>query len=451
MSLLWPSRGPQQARSSLRQAIMELRRLGEPTHSLIDADRDHVWLRTEAVDIMSNGHPCDPFVLVQELEHITPQFDRWLSELRSPKRQSETTLPRGTPLRPLLVASLLLGMGTVLLPQQKSKEAAHGAPTPLMQSAAAQVQAGDYAGSCRTYVKAARSAPTSKVAVGHAASCVQRASPDRIDEVSLARLASADPDGAIEVRARLAYERGDLSHVLALGIANPRLVRTSAYMSHLFSMSYHDLGEKKLGSTLEGLSPATRQLALGTVPPTPELLRQAREAVGTGEERTYFGLASLALARDQRWEDLFALYDERLGPYGELARNRLSVTDTMWMGAYATLALRKIGRNEDSARVLAKVEEACMKLAANGRFLPAVIWMTMAQHHAVNGKPSQALEEMRRALAYGWIGQDSFYQDLAQDPLLGPFRGDPAFEDMRSQLRDKLARERAQARAADLI
>ena len=216
-------------------------------------------------------------------------------------------------------------------------------------------------------------------------------------------------------------------------------------------MSYHDLGEKKLGSTLEGLSPATRQLALGSVPPTPELLRQAREAVGTGEERTYFGLASLALARDQRWEDLFALYDERLGPYGELARNRLSVTDTMWMGAYATLALRKIGRNEDSARVLAKVEEACMKLAANGRFLPADIWMTMAQHHAVNGKPSQALEEMRRALAYGWIGQDSFYQDLAQDPLLGPLRGDPAFEDMRSQLRDKLARERAQARAADLI
>ena len=84
ISLLWASRGPQQARSSLRQAIMELRRLGEPTHSLIDADRDHVWLRTEAVDIMSNGHPCDPFVLVQELEHITPQFDRWLSQSYAP-------------------------------------------------------------------------------------------------------------------------------------------------------------------------------------------------------------------------------------------------------------------------------------------------------------------------------------------------------------------------------
>lgn len=449
ISLLWANRGSEQAHASLRQAIMELRRLGDGVHSPIDADRHHVWLRAGSIIIEENEVPSDGSALLQGLEHITPEFDSWLTELRRLRAQPAPRFASASRLRPVAAAALLFGVAWLMPPQKQSQELVTGEAEALTRLAAAQVKAGDYAAACETYEKAATLEPT-KVNVGNAASCAQRRR-EQLDANIYARLASADPDGWTEVRARLAYERGDLSQVLALGVANLRLVRTSPYMNYLFSMSHHDLGEKKLGSTLEGLSPASRELALGRAPVTPGLLRQAREFIGTTEERTFFGLANVVLAKDGRWDDIVLLYDQRLGPFGELARNRLGVSDTMWMGAYAALALREVGRREESNQMLARVEKACAKLAANGSSLPADIWMTMAQHHAINGKPAQALEEMRRAIDHGWMGQDSFYQDLGEDPLFAHLRGNATFEQVRRALRERLARERAQAQAADLI
>lgn len=78
-SLLWGDRGDAQARSSLRQALVELRRALNSSHQVIFSDREHIWVScNEVTEDSADGDSAreDAF---EDLDDITPEFDEWLA------------------------------------------------------------------------------------------------------------------------------------------------------------------------------------------------------------------------------------------------------------------------------------------------------------------------------------------------------------------------------------
>ena len=87
IELLWPDRGESQARGSLRQSLLEIRRAAP---RLIDGDHDHLWI--DADRIIASGFPdeCSPQEqLLDDLEGITPEFDEWLRCERAAEAHDE--------------------------------------------------------------------------------------------------------------------------------------------------------------------------------------------------------------------------------------------------------------------------------------------------------------------------------------------------------------------------
>jgi DNA-binding SARP family transcriptional activator len=103
-SLLWGDRSEAQARSSLRQVLLELRRALNRSHEIILTDPEHIWLFAERVTeegSLAAGGRKEAF---EDLDHITPEFDEWLAGERSRrssarmgqlKAEAESLLARG--------------------------------------------------------------------------------------------------------------------------------------------------------------------------------------------------------------------------------------------------------------------------------------------------------------------------------------------------------------------
>ena len=81
--LLWGDRGDAQARSSLRQVLLELRVACNGSRQLIHSDREHIWLATDCFveDPVNPEAECkDAF---EDLDNTSPEFDEWLAGERS--------------------------------------------------------------------------------------------------------------------------------------------------------------------------------------------------------------------------------------------------------------------------------------------------------------------------------------------------------------------------------
>jgi DNA-binding SARP family transcriptional activator/tetratricopeptide (TPR) repeat protein len=94
-ALLWSRRENEQARASLRQSVHELQdTLGTAWGHLLVADRHHLALRADALDIDANSlaQPAKvsletlasfKAVLLEDLNGLDPAFDRWLDQERA--------------------------------------------------------------------------------------------------------------------------------------------------------------------------------------------------------------------------------------------------------------------------------------------------------------------------------------------------------------------------------
>lgn len=92
--LLWGDRGDAQARSSLRQALLELRKSINVASEVVRSDRDHVWIEPDGVieePADENGHHKEAF---QDLDGITPEFDEWLAAERARRSKLRTAALR---------------------------------------------------------------------------------------------------------------------------------------------------------------------------------------------------------------------------------------------------------------------------------------------------------------------------------------------------------------------
>ena len=80
VELLWPERADSQARGSLRQSLLEIRRAAP---GLIGTDQQHVWVEHRRIHF----HDPDPLVgdevVFGGLDGITVEFDDWLRAERS--------------------------------------------------------------------------------------------------------------------------------------------------------------------------------------------------------------------------------------------------------------------------------------------------------------------------------------------------------------------------------
>jgi DNA-binding SARP family transcriptional activator/TolB-like protein/Tfp pilus assembly protein PilF len=76
IQLLWPDRGIAQARGSLRQSLVEIRRTAP---GVIVSDHEHVWLDTTRLGPVEIADDCSPTEqLFDDLDGITAEFDDWL-------------------------------------------------------------------------------------------------------------------------------------------------------------------------------------------------------------------------------------------------------------------------------------------------------------------------------------------------------------------------------------
>ena len=76
IQLLWPDRGMAQARGSLRQCLVEIRRAAP---GVIMSDHEHVWIDTTRLGPVEIADHCSPAEqLFDDLDGITPEFDDWL-------------------------------------------------------------------------------------------------------------------------------------------------------------------------------------------------------------------------------------------------------------------------------------------------------------------------------------------------------------------------------------
>lgn len=83
-ALLWSRRSREQARASLRQCVHELQSLLQPLGNLLQADRNHLRLRSEGVwlDLYARPPGIRPRPLLEDLVGLDPAFERWLAEAR---------------------------------------------------------------------------------------------------------------------------------------------------------------------------------------------------------------------------------------------------------------------------------------------------------------------------------------------------------------------------------
>jgi DNA-binding SARP family transcriptional activator len=76
--LLWSMRDREQARASLRQAVHELQTLLQRLGPVLQADRNHLSLRTPAVAVDLRPAGDADATLLEDLAGLDPAFDRWL-------------------------------------------------------------------------------------------------------------------------------------------------------------------------------------------------------------------------------------------------------------------------------------------------------------------------------------------------------------------------------------
>lgn len=82
-ALLWGDRGEAQARSSLRQALRELRHAVNASREVVLSDREHIWVSADSLledPVNPSGAWQDAF---EDLDNISPEFDEWLAGERS--------------------------------------------------------------------------------------------------------------------------------------------------------------------------------------------------------------------------------------------------------------------------------------------------------------------------------------------------------------------------------
>jgi hypothetical protein len=106
------------------------------------------------------------------------------------------------------------------------------------------------------------------------------------------------------------------------------------------------------------------------------------------------------------------------------------------------VALERSGRRDDAAKLLA-LGEAAARQARKDRASNQPVYL--ARIYAAQGRNHEALKLLARAFDDGWFPiSPELPTDLALDPPMVRFKGNPTFEQIRKRILTHIAKERAE-------
>ena len=266
------------------------------------------------------------------------------------------------------------------------------------------------------------------------------------------RLRPVDAAAALEVEMILAHEEGDLSRVVKLGRAkgNIQAVATSAAKMPL-AQALLEMGYVREAALIGEVPALERQAYLRKLPDRATILAETRDLVGIREEPWYLWPLVLELARSGRYSDLVALYDRPGSAIGRLRFIEEGNRDYRSKGApLFAVALAKSGRRREASQLFHAADEAIRVTMSHGNVPPKYL-AELAKSQALLGRKEAAIRLLQEAVAKGWFTYEGLDYRLRELPWFGSMHGDPRFQRIVRITEAKIARERRETEALDLI
>ena len=255
----------------------------------------------------------------------------------------------------------------------------------------------------------------------------------------LRTIKAQNPRAASEVEIAYLCADGDFSSAAAL--ANKEWAWHTSWDAGKEMAKMALLGSGLRSTPFGPHTPRGRALSFGKMPDRSWLLSQARDWAAQGSDWDFYGMAYPALAREGRWKDIVAIYDQSaaLMTNGDPGGRYMRITH----GGITALALKKVGRDKDAVKVALATDEAVKTALANGE-VPAEVLASIAQAEAILGHRDAALTHLEQAYSKGWrmFLYMPRYMDPADDATLATLRGNPRFERINRLVRAHKAKER---------
>jgi len=176
--------------------------------------------------------------------------------------------------------------------------------------------------------------------------------------------------------------------------------------------------------------------ALGNIKAADALLN--RLELENGDRFLDWNYAAYYLLNAGRYSDLSDLVERHFGDYEGLLQGQSA--DGYWgTGYYGPLAYAYLQQGADTAfrRLTAQMGKTLAEQRAAGidnRFQ----WYSQAEHAALTGDVDKVLEQMRRAVASGYVSTYAF-----SAPIFDSIREDSRFQEIEQQVLKRLDEERA--------
>ena len=258
----------------------------------------------------------------------------------------------------------------------------------------------------------------------------------------LATIKTRNPTGAVEVEIAYRYAEGDFSSAAAVAIKD--WVAHNSWDAGKYMAKEALLGIGASETPFGPFTPIGRAVSFGRVPDRSWLLSESKDWSANGGDEVFYFAFLWSLARERRWADIVALYDQHAGSMGNLTSGDPGGRYARQsFGGITPLALKKAGRDQDAVKVALATQEAMKFALANGD-IPAEILASIAQDEAVLGQKEAALDHLEQAYGMGWrmFLYTNRYMNPRDDPAFATLYGNPRFERVNRLIVAHKARER---------
>lgn len=258
-------------------------------------------------------------------------------------------------------------------------------------------------------------------------------------------LSVGDPDSARLIGAYAAFLEGDFSRAVREWVIAAKVAERPS--SRSLASRYLDETLWMLGlpnrDRPTGYGPATDALRIRMETPSRDLWRARNSDPIVSNAYLLENLVGAKLLLNAgRHRELLPYYDSDIGLLGLSSKqDPRDVPDLETRGALVALALRQNGRVTEADRLLSRAA-AMAETSMRGR-VPSWFYASTAEIWALQGRKSEALSALERAVARGWTHSRVMdLLDINDEPAFRAIRGDPRFQHVRARLKAHMDRER---------
>ena len=183
-------------------------------------------------------------------------------------------------------------------------------------------------------------------------------------------------------------------------------------------------------------------------PPTPAAIEVSRKHpfyAWNMQERNYFLLR--LLVNEGRYSEVAALYDRRFKSPEEFSHTPRGHESFLNDSVPVILALRQVGRTREADRIQEIARSEIEKRYKVG-LIPNWYDVISAQHFAIGGDATRALNSLERAYRLGWLNRLYLgLPNIGDEPAFRSLAGNPRFEALKQRMETTYSRERQEVLA----